>query len=149
MLPLWPPPEHLTSVYGQTPYFPAISSTTGGACLGLDPYAGQHICTIKLVRGIPIVTSILQSSVGALSSSSSTASPDQDSADDYPEIKGSTCGDPIEEGCLIIMVASAGAPSQNSSSRYPTIGRSEVSDARMPNDGMIRNLNPDFDAIQL
>jgi hypothetical protein len=39
--------------------------------------------------------------------------------------------------CLIIMVAPAGGPSQNSSSQYPTIERSEASDARTPNDGMI------------
>jgi hypothetical protein len=40
-------------------------------------------------------------------------------------------------------------PSQNSSNRYPTIGRSEASDARTPNDGMIRNLNLDFNAFRL
>jgi hypothetical protein len=38
--------------------------------------------------GIPVVTSILQPSAGASSSSLSAASPDQDSADDYPEIRG-------------------------------------------------------------
>jgi hypothetical protein len=117
--------------------FLAISSTTGGTCSGLDPYAGLHIHTIKLVQGIPIMTSILQPSAGALSSFSSAASLDQDSANDYPEIEENTCGDPAEEGRLIIMVASVGGPSQNSSSRYPTIERSEAFDARTPNDGMI------------
>jgi hypothetical protein len=52
MLPIGSAPERLTSVYGQVPCFPAISSTTCGACLGLDPYAGLHIRTVKLVRGI-------------------------------------------------------------------------------------------------
>jgi hypothetical protein len=41
------------------------------------------------------------------------------------------------------------APLQNNSNRYPTIGRSEASDTRTPNDGMIRNLNLDFNAVWL
>jgi hypothetical protein len=49
MLPSKPAPEHLASVYGQSPYFLTISSTTGGACSGLDPYAELHIHIIKLV----------------------------------------------------------------------------------------------------
>jgi hypothetical protein len=144
-----PAPECLVPVYGQAPYFSAISSTTGGACLDLNPYAVSHISTIKLVRGISIVTSILQPSAGASSSSSSEATHDQDSVDDYPEIRGSTCGDPAEEGRLIVMATPTGGPSQNSSSRYPTIERSEPSDARTPNDRMIWDLSPDFNAIQL
>jgi hypothetical protein len=47
------------------------------------------------------------------------------------------------------MVAPAGAPSHNSYSRYSTIRRSETSDARMPNNEMIRNLNPDFNVMRL
>jgi hypothetical protein len=47
------------------------------------------------------------------------------------------------------MVAPAGGPSQNNSSRYPTIGRLEVSNDRMPNGEMIRNLNPEFNVIRL
>jgi hypothetical protein len=85
----------------------------------------------------------------ASSSSSSAASLDQDSTDDYPEIEGSTFGDPTEEGRLIVMVALAGGPLQNSSSKYPTNERSKASDARTPNDGMIRNQNSDFNAIRL
>jgi hypothetical protein len=42
--------------------------------------------------------------------------PDQDLADDYPEIRGSNYGDFADEGCLIIMVTSVGEPSHNSSS---------------------------------
>jgi hypothetical protein len=59
MLPSGSAPERLTLVYGQALCFSAISSTTEGACSGLDPYAWLHIRTVKLVRGIPIVTSIL------------------------------------------------------------------------------------------
>jgi hypothetical protein len=47
------------------------------------------------------------------------------------------------------MVASAEDPSHNSSSRYPTIGRSEAFDARTPNNGMIQNLNLDFSTGRL
>jgi hypothetical protein len=47
------------------------------------------------------------------------------------------------------MVAPNGDPSHNNSNIYLTIGRLEVSDAWTPNDGMIRNLNPDFNAIRL
>jgi hypothetical protein len=137
MLPPGPGSERLAPVYGQAPCFPTISSITDGAFSGLNPYVGQHIRTIKLVWGIPIVTSILQPSSGASSSSCSTACPDQDSADNYLKIGGSTCEDPAEEARLIVMVALAGGPSQNSSSRYPIIRRSEVSDARTPNYEMI------------
>jgi hypothetical protein len=92
------------------------------ACSGLDLCAGLYIYTTKLVQGILIVTSILQSSVGALSSSSSAASPNQDSADDYPEIGESTCGDPANEGCLIFMVAPVGDPLQNNLADIPSLG---------------------------
>jgi hypothetical protein len=109
MLPPRPAPEHLSPVYGQTLCLSAISSTSDGACSGLNPYTGPYIHTAKLVRGFPIVTSILQPSIGALSSSSSATSPDQDSTDDYPEIGGSTYWDSTEEGRLIIMVAPTGA----------------------------------------
>jgi hypothetical protein len=40
-------------------------------------------------------------------------------------------------------------PSGNSSSRYPTIRRSEASNGQTPDDGMIQNLNLDFNAMQL
>jgi hypothetical protein len=111
MLPPGSALERLTPVYGQVSSFPAISSTTNDDCSGLDHYVGLHIRTVKLVRGISIVTSILQPSVGAWSSSSLVVSPEQDSTDEYPEIGGSTYGDSVEEGCLIIMVAPAGGPS--------------------------------------
>jgi hypothetical protein len=47
------------------------------------------------------------------------------------------------------MVAPAKGPSQNSSSRYPSIGRSDGSDAQTLNDEMIQNLNSDFNTIWL
>jgi hypothetical protein len=47
------------------------------------------------------------------------------------------------------MVAPNEDPSCNSSSRYPTIGRSEASDARTPNAGLVRNQNPYFNAVRL
>jgi hypothetical protein len=47
------------------------------------------------------------------------------------------------------MVAPVGVPSQNSSIRYPTIGRSEASDAQTPSDRLAQNLNPDFNVVRL
>jgi hypothetical protein len=81
--------------------------------------------------------------------SSSTASPDQDSSNDYPEIEVSARGDSVRKGRLIFMVPLNRDPSHNNSNRYPTIRRSEASEHRTPNDGMIWNLNSDFDAIRL
>jgi hypothetical protein len=37
-----PPPKHLALVYGQAPYLLASTSTSGGACSGLNPYAGLY-----------------------------------------------------------------------------------------------------------
>jgi hypothetical protein len=85
-----PASECLAPVYGQAPYLSAISSTSGGACSDLNPYAGPYHPSARIVQGIPIGASILQPSTGA-SSSLLAASPDQDSADNYPEIGGSTC----------------------------------------------------------
>jgi hypothetical protein len=39
--------------------------------------------------------------------------------------------------------------SSNISSRYPTIGRSETSDARTPSGGLAQNLNPDLNAVRV
>jgi hypothetical protein len=140
MLPPGPELEHLMLVPGQAPCFLATSSTSGGVCSGLDLYAGHYI---------PIVMSILWPSAGASSSSSSAASPDQDSSDDYQEIRMSTCGDSAGEGRLIFMVAPVEEPPRNSSTRYPIIGRLEASDAQMPNNAMIQNLNPEFNVVRL
>jgi hypothetical protein len=80
---------------------------------------------------------------------SSRASPDRDSTEDYPEIGGSTCWNTAEEGGCINMMASVGAPSQNSSSRYPIIRGSEASDAWTPSDRLVQNLNQDFNVVRL
>jgi hypothetical protein len=112
-------PEHLAL---------ASSSASGGSCSGLDLCAGSYIHTAKIIWGIPVVTSILRTLVGALSPSASALTPDPDSSDDYPDIGASTYGEPGEGGHLICMVASSGDRSNNTSSRYPTIGRSEASD---------------------
>jgi hypothetical protein len=140
MLPPGPAPEHLT---------PAPSSTSGGACSGSDPFAELYIRTAKLVRGISIVTSTLRPFVGASGSSSSASSPGRDSSNDYPEIGASACGNSVGDGRLILMVAPDGDQARNSSSGYPTIGRSEASDAQTPSVELVRNLNSDFNAVRV
>jgi hypothetical protein len=47
------------------------------------------------------------------------------------------------------MVAPDRDRAHNSSSGYPTIGRLETSDAQTPSTGLVRNLNPDFNAIRV
>jgi hypothetical protein len=47
------------------------------------------------------------------------------------------------------MVAPNGGQSHNSSSGYPTIGRSEAFNAQTPSAGLVQNLNPDFNAIRV
>jgi hypothetical protein len=47
------------------------------------------------------------------------------------------------------MVAPNGDQFRNSSSGYPTIGRSETSDVQTPSAGLVQNLNPDFNSIQI
>jgi hypothetical protein len=138
MLPPAAVPEHTTS-----------SSTTGGTHSDSDPFAGMYIRTAKLVRGIPVMTSILRPYAGASSSSSSALSSDQESSEDYPEIGISTCGSSADISRLIFMVAPNGDQPRNSSCGYPTIGRSEASDARTPRAGLIQNLNPDFNAVRV
>jgi hypothetical protein len=62
MLPTGSAPECLALIYGQAPSFPAATSTSGSAYSGLDPCERHHICTVKLIQGILIVTSILRPS---------------------------------------------------------------------------------------
>jgi hypothetical protein len=138
MLPLGPAPEHPA---------PAPSSTSDGVCSRLDPFAGLYIRTAKLVRGILIVTSTLRPFVGASSSSSLASSPGRGSSDDYLEIGASACGNSAEDGRLILMVAPDGDQARNSSSGYPTIGRSEASDVQTPSTGLVQNLNSDFNVV--
>jgi hypothetical protein len=112
-------------------------------------FDGSYIRTVKLVRGIPVVTTILRPCTGASSSSSSALSSDQGSSEDYPEIGVSTCGSSADISRLIFMVASNEDQPCHSSSGYPTIERSEASDARTPSTGLIQNLNSDFNVVRV
>jgi hypothetical protein len=93
--------------------------------------------------------SILWSFIGASSSSSSASSLNQDSSDDYPEIRTRAYGNSAEDIHLILMVAPNGDQFHNSSTRYPTIGRLKESDAQTPSVGLVRNLNPDFNDVRV
>jgi hypothetical protein len=93
------------------------------------------------------MTTILRPCVGAASSSPSALSSDQGSSEDYPEIGVNTCESSTSTNRLICMVASNEDQPRHSSSGYPTIGRSEASDARTPSTRLIQNLNPDFNDV--
>jgi hypothetical protein len=124
--------EDLKMLYpGPASEYPALapSSAPVGSCSGLDPCAGLYTHTAKPVRDIPVVTSVFWPLAGASSLSSSTSTFEQDSSDDYPKIRTNTCGEPVEGGHLVLMVAPNKDRSNNISSRYPTIGRSEALDA--------------------
>jgi hypothetical protein len=140
MLPPGPALEHPT---------PAPSSTAGSTCTCSDLFVGLYIRTAMLIQGIPITTFALRTFTRAPSSSSSASSPSRDSSDEYTEIRANACGESIEDSCLILMVAPNGDQSRNSSSGYPTIGRSEASDVQTRCTGLVQNLNPDFNAIRV
>jgi hypothetical protein len=55
----------------------------------------------------------------------------------------------MASGRLICMVASNDDWSHNSSSRYPTIERSEASDAQTSSIGLVRNLNLNFNDVRV
>jgi hypothetical protein len=61
----------------------------------------------------------------------------------------STYGNSAKDIHLILMVAPNGDRSRNSSSGYPTIRRSATSDAQTPSTGLVQNLNPNFNVIQV
>jgi hypothetical protein len=126
-----------------------LSSASSETQVDSDLFDGPYIRTAKLVRGIPVVTTILRPCAGASSSSSSALSFDQGSSEDYPEIGVSICGSSADISRLICMVAPNDDQPRHSSSGYPTIGRSEASDARTPSTGLIRNLNPDFNVVRV
>jgi hypothetical protein len=133
---------------GEATEHTALSSASSGTQTDLDFFDEPYIRTVKLVRGIPVVTTILRPCAGA-SSSSSALSSDQGSSEDYPEIGVSTCGSSADISRLICMVAPNEDQPRHSSSGYPTIGRSEASDARTPSTRLIRNLNPDFNVVRV
>jgi hypothetical protein len=93
--------------------------------------------------------STLRPFVRASSSSSLASSLGRDSCEDYPEIGASAYENSAEDGHLILMVALNGDQARNSSSGYPTIGRSEAYDTQTPSAGLVQNLNPDFNVVQV
>jgi hypothetical protein len=76
-------------------------------------------------------------------------SSDQGSSEDYPEIGVSTYGSSADISRLIFVVAPNEDQPRHSSSGYPTIRRSEASDARTPSTRLIQNLNPDFNVVRV
>jgi hypothetical protein len=134
---------------GETIEHTAPSSASSETQADSDFFDGPYIRTVKLVRGIPVVVTILRPCAGASSLSSSVLSSDQGSSKDYPEIEVSTCGSSADISRLICMVAPNEDQPRHSSSGYPTIGRSEASDARTPSTGLIQNLNPDFNVVHV
>jgi hypothetical protein len=122
---------------------------SSGFIIASDPCTVSYIRTANIVRGIPVVTSILRPLVRASSSSTSTLIPDPDLSDDYLEIENNAYGEPAECSRLICMVASNGDRSNNTFSKYPTIGRSKAFDARTPSDGLVWNLNLDFNVVRV
>jgi hypothetical protein len=127
----------------------APSSTSSETQAESDLFDRPYIRTVKLVRGIPVVTTILRPCAGASSSSSSAMSSDQGSSEDYPEIVVNTCESSTSTSRLICMVAPNEDQPHHNSSGYPTIGRSEASDAQTPSTELIRNLNPDFNVVRV
>jgi hypothetical protein len=102
------------------------SSASSGTQADSDFVDVLYIHTVKLVRGIPVMTTILRPCTGASSSSSSALSSDQGSSEDYPEIGVSTCKSSADTSRLIFMVAPNEDQPRHSSSRYPTIKRSRL-----------------------
>jgi hypothetical protein len=122
MLPPGLAPERLELADGQALWSLMTSCISGSACSDLDPFARLYIRTAKIVWGIPIVVSIIWPLAGASSSSSSVTYPDQDSSDDYPEIRISAYGDSVGEGHLIFMVASNGDLRTTAPTDIPLLG---------------------------
>jgi hypothetical protein len=147
-----PTPSQHEPIYGEAPYYPADPSTTStsdGICSGFNPYAGSYYLATMMLQGHLIGAPIFQSSAGTSSSTSSGASTDRDSIEDYPEIRGSIYWNSTIEAHRISMVGPTKASSQNSSSRYPTIRGSEASDGRTSSNRVVRNLNLSFNTVQL
>jgi hypothetical protein len=91
-----PAPKHLAPVYGQAPYLLVSSSISGGACSGLNPYAGPYHHATKITLGLLIRAHIFQPSTGTSSSSTLRVFPDQDSTDHHPEIGEAPTGTPLK-----------------------------------------------------
>jgi hypothetical protein len=138
MLPPKPAPGHLA---------PMSSSTLGRSCIGPGRCAESYIRTAKIIQGILVVKSTLRLLVGASGSSTSASTPDSDSTDDYPEIEANAYREPAKDVRFIYIVAPNDDRSSNTSSRYPTIRRSEASNDRTASGGLARNLIPDFNTV--
>jgi hypothetical protein len=95
------------------------------------------------------VTTILWPCAGAASSPPSALSSDLGTFENYPEIGVNTCESSTSTSRLICMVAPNEDQPHHSSSGYPTIGRSEASDARTPSTRLVRNLNSDFNVVRV
>jgi hypothetical protein len=134
---------------GETEEHIAPSSASSETQAESDLFDGSYIRTVKLIRGIPVVTTILRPCAGAASSSPSALSSDQGSFENYPEIGINTCESSVSTSRLICMVAPNEDQPRHSSSGYPTIGRSEASDVRTPSTGLVQNLNPDFNVVRV
>jgi hypothetical protein len=122
----------------------APSSASSETQAESDLFDRPYICTVKLIRGIPVVTTILWPCARAASSLPSALSSDQGSSEDYPEIGVNTYESSASTSRLICMVAPNEDQPCDSSSGYPTIRRSEASDDRTPSTGLVQNLNPGF-----
>jgi hypothetical protein len=122
---------------GETTEHIAPSSASSETQAESDLFDWPYIRMVKLVRGISVVMTILRPCARASSSSSSALSSDQGSSEDYPEIGVSTYESSASISRLICMVVPNEDQPRHSSSGYPTIGRSEASDARTPSTGLI------------
>jgi hypothetical protein len=107
----------------------APSSASSETQTESDLFDESYIRTVKLIRGIQVMTTILRPCARAASSSPSALSSDQGSSENYPEIRVNTCESFTSTSRLICMVAPNEVQPRHSSSGYPTIGRSEASDA--------------------
>jgi hypothetical protein len=82
----------------------ALSSASSETQAESDLFDGPYIRTVKLIRGIPVVTTILRLCAGGASSSPSALSSDQGSSENYPEIGVNTCESSASTNRLIYMV---------------------------------------------
>jgi hypothetical protein len=99
-----PASKHHALVYGQPSYLPIDPSTSSRACSGLNSYAGPYYLSAVTPLGRPIGKTILQPPAGESSSSSSGATPNQESLIDYLEFGGSVCWNPAIKDYRINML---------------------------------------------
>jgi hypothetical protein len=90
---------------GETAEHIAPSSASSETQAESDLFDGLYVRTVKLIRGIPVVTTILRPCAGAASSSPLALSSDQGSSEDYPEIGVNTYESSASTSRLICMVA--------------------------------------------